>query len=60
MTIKLENGAKVKVKNKRIAFGQVSFVLTITHANGYCIENINESYPIGYFNSVEEFVKSKY
>lgn len=56
----LSNGNLVKITSKRIAYGNAVFTYTITDKNGNWNQELTGTYPVGYYNSIEEYIKSNH
>jgi hypothetical protein len=54
----LSNGNLVQITSKRIAYGNTLFTYTIADKNGKWIQEHTGTYPVGYYNSIEEYIKS--
>ena len=56
----LENGNIAVVKSVRYAFDKCIFSFIVLQPNGYWISEHSETFSLGYYNSVTDFILSNY
>ena len=56
----LSNGNYAKVNSKRYVYNKCIFSFTIYQKDRFWFESITESFSNGYYDSVENFIKTNY
>lgn len=56
----LKNGNIAQIDSIRFAYNKCIFEFTIYQKNGFWEEKISDSFSIGYYNSIQEFILNNY
>lgn len=59
-TIILNNGNFVVVNSQRFCYNKCIFTFTIYQKDGHWKDEKKESFTIGYYNSIEDFILNNY